>query len=338
MDCTLRDGAHVNDGNFGETHICNIIKGLTNAGADIVEIGFLKEVAYQRNVSSYPQIEQAYAMLDKAGIRIGADNRTKYAVMARADQYGLKGLTPCNGRIDIIRIAFYYDYYQKALNYARHVQSLGYKFTLNLINTPGNSLKELSDFARHANEIHPYIVTIVDTYGVLYLEDLEDIVSLYDSILHSDIKIGLHVHENLSMAFTLVQGFIKKLYGERDIVVDGSLMGIGRAPGNMCSELLTNYLNERYRKDYDLSLLMGLIEDDIRPIRRGKRWGYSPEFFISARHKVHRSYAETMYESGFSFPEIERIISHIGKEQGKKYDKVYLEELIRQYKAGGVKE
>lgn len=51
LDCTLRDGAHVNSGNFGESHIKNIVAGLTEASIDIVEIGFLKNVEYSREVT-----------------------------------------------------------------------------------------------------------------------------------------------------------------------------------------------------------------------------------------------------------------------------------------------
>lgn len=42
LDCTLRDGAHINAGKFGEKNIKAIIKGLINAKIDIIELGFYK--------------------------------------------------------------------------------------------------------------------------------------------------------------------------------------------------------------------------------------------------------------------------------------------------------
>ena len=37
LDCTLRDGAQVNEARFGENAICDIITGLCEAHIDMVE-------------------------------------------------------------------------------------------------------------------------------------------------------------------------------------------------------------------------------------------------------------------------------------------------------------
>ena len=48
LDCTLRDGGYVNDWNFGEDNIRNIISLLNKSGIDFIETGFLtKEVGFQ---------------------------------------------------------------------------------------------------------------------------------------------------------------------------------------------------------------------------------------------------------------------------------------------------
>jgi len=44
LDCTLRDGAHVNQGRFGLAAIKNVIQSLEFAKIDIIEIGFLQDV------------------------------------------------------------------------------------------------------------------------------------------------------------------------------------------------------------------------------------------------------------------------------------------------------
>ena len=41
LDCTLRDGAYVVNGNFGEERINGIIETLNSAGVDIIELGWL---------------------------------------------------------------------------------------------------------------------------------------------------------------------------------------------------------------------------------------------------------------------------------------------------------
>ena len=46
LDCTLRDGGHINQGEFGEIAIKNVIKRLVEARTDIIEVGFLWDKVY----------------------------------------------------------------------------------------------------------------------------------------------------------------------------------------------------------------------------------------------------------------------------------------------------
>ena len=43
LDCTLRDGGYVNDWKFGYNNLINIFERSTQAGCDIVEVGFLDD-------------------------------------------------------------------------------------------------------------------------------------------------------------------------------------------------------------------------------------------------------------------------------------------------------
>jgi len=330
LDCTLRDGAHVNSGSFGKNHIENIVRGLTKASVDIVEIGFLKNVKYSSDVSSFPCIEDAYGVI--AGMPVNPNVR--YAVMARADTYDINKLTPCNGKIGLIRVAFYYDYLDKAIEFAKKVKAKGYDITLNLINTPGSTLPELDKLIKYANEIGPYAVMIVDTFGVLDIEQLTIIAKNYSEKLDQKIRVGLHTHENMALAFSLVKDFIRTVGSKRDIVVDASLMGMGRAPGNLCTELICDYLNRNKGKNYDISEILDVIEKDIIPIRKTYKWGYSPEYFLSAKYRVHRSYAEYLSDKNVDLRSIDRILSMIDPEHASTFDKEYLSNLMNNENCG----
>jgi 4-hydroxy 2-oxovalerate aldolase len=325
LDCTLRDGAHVNSGNFGENHIKNIISGLTEASVDIVEIGFLKDVEYSHEFTYFPYIEDAYNMISDVPSKQGVI----YSLMARADQYDINNLSECNGRIKLIRIAFYYDYLEKAIDFAKKVKAKGYDFTLNLINTPGCSLQELNELIKYANEVNPYAVMIVDTFGVLDIKSLKIIAEEYSQKLNSNIRIGLHPHENMSLGFSLAQEFVKSIGCKRDIIVDGSLMGMGRAPGNLCTELICDYLNNNNEKKFNLPRILELIENDVAPIKKTHRWGYSPEFFLSAKYRVHRSYAEYLFDIGIGLKQINQLLSKIEPDYAAKFNKEYLMNLLK---------
>lgn len=326
LDCTLRDGAHVNGGNFGKEHIVNVVNGLSAASADIVEIGFLKNVTYDEDITSYPTIEQANEMLSNCT----CNKETRYAVMARADVYDITKLSECKGPISLIRIAFYYDYLNEAIKYANKVKDLGYDFTLNLVNTPGNSIEDLKKVVKYANELVPYAVMIVDTFGVLDSKRMTEIANFYNNELKSDIKLGLHVHENMSQSFLLAQQFIDLIGNKRDVIIDGSLMGMGRAPGNLCSELICNYLNDKCKRHFDINKIMGTIWKDIHPIKVNHKWGYSPEYFISAKYRVHRSYAEYLSDREIEYDLIDKILSKIDEQHSEKYDENYLLKIMNE--------
>lgn len=324
LDCTLRDGAHVNSGKFGSEHILNIMEGLTLASVDIAEIGFLKMCEYSKDVSYYPYIEDAYSVMSE----MRTDGKTEYSLMARADEYDINRLSNCTGKIRLIRVAFYYDFIDKAIDFAKQIKDKGYRCTLNLINTPGASVDELRYVVRRSNELQPEILTIVDTFGVLNNDELSGILDIYDELLDPGIKIGLHVHENLSSGFALAQQFIKRLADKRDIVVDSSLMGIGRVPGNLCTELISDYMNNTLDKNYELDTILGLIDRDIAHIKKERMWGYSPAYFLSAKHRVHRSYSEYLLERDIPLDNFERLLRCIDSEHSKKFDRVYMDDII----------
>ena len=326
LDCTLRDGAHVNSGEFGEQHIKHIVSSLTEAAVDYVEVGFLKNVMYSKDVTSYPQIEDAYSIMTGTS----ENSAVHYSLMARADTYDLSKLSDCDGRIGLIRVAFYYDYLEKALEFAKQVRSKGYNFTLNLINTPGSPMDDLRYFVECANDLYPYAVTIVDTFGVLDVPGMKEIATMYDSILDKKIRMGLHVHENLSSAFSLAKGFLECVSKDRNVIIDGSLMGMGRAPGNLCTELICDYLNVHEGKTYGLSHILKSISVDIAPIKSRFKWGYSPEYFLSAKYRVHRSYAEYLSDLDVPFDVIDRILSKIDAEHSLKFDLDYLQGIVHE--------
>ena len=53
LDCTLRDGAYIVDGKFGESAIKGIISMLQNAGVDMIECGWLKNAEYTLGTTYY---------------------------------------------------------------------------------------------------------------------------------------------------------------------------------------------------------------------------------------------------------------------------------------------
>ena len=57
LDCTLRDGGYINDWKFGENVIKDIIKNLIEAKIDIIECGFIRDVAYCKDSSVFSNMD-----------------------------------------------------------------------------------------------------------------------------------------------------------------------------------------------------------------------------------------------------------------------------------------
>ena len=258
LDCTLRDGGYVNSWNWGFAAAKDIIASLTRAGTDIVEVGFLRNVdGYNPDVTVCNTIEELNRLLP------AHTGSTMYSGMAMRSNYDIAKLSPYEGHgIEMLRITAHDYDIREGMDFAREVKARGYKLSINPINIMGYADKDLLWILDQVNEIHPYQFSIVDTFGSMRRRDLERIVSLVDHNLAPDIRLALHLHENMALSFCLAQEFLDK-HLRRDLAVDGSLMGMGRIPGNLPIELIADYMNETLGCHYDIDEMMDAIQDHI---------------------------------------------------------------------------
>lgn len=327
LDCTLRDGGYVNDWRWGFSAARDIIHTLTRAGTDIVEVGFLRNVeGYDPNVTVCNTIEELNRLLPQN------TGRTMYSGMAMRSNYDINKLTPYDGTgIELLRITAHDYDLREGMDFAREVKARGYKLSINPINIMGYSDSEILWILEEVNKIHPWQFSIVDTFGSMRRRDLERIVSLVDHNLAPDIRVGLHLHENMALSFCLAQEFVDK-HLNRDVTVDASLMGMGRIPGNLPIELMADYLNESNGAHYDIDELMDAIQDHIAPIKGEAAWGYTPAYFLSARYNLHRNYAEHYLDKGdLTNRDINHLLAAIPRDKCTVFDKTYADTLYSEY-------
>ena len=197
LDCTLRDGGYVNSWNWGFAAAKDIIASLTRAGTDIVEVGFLRNVdGYNPDVTVCNTIEELNRLLP------AHTGSTMYSGMAMRSNYDIAKLSPYEVHgIEMLRITAHDYDIREGMDFAREVKARGYKLSINPINIMGYADKDLLWILDQVNEIHPYQFSIVDTFGSMRRRDLERIVSLVDHNLAPDIRVGLHLHENIALSF-----------------------------------------------------------------------------------------------------------------------------------------
>jgi len=328
LDCTLRDGGYVNDWKWGFNTARDIIQALVKSKTDVVEVGFLRNVdGYNPDVSVCNRIEELNRLLP---VNSG---QTIFSAMVMRSNYEIKKLSPYSGSgIEMIRITAHDYDIEEGMDYAKEVKEKGYKISINPINIMGYTDSRIIWIIDRVNKIQPYQFSIVDTFGSMKRRDLDRIVSLVDNNLDRNIRLGLHLHENMSMSCSLAQMFVDK-HLNRAVTIDGSLMGMGRVPGNLPIELIADYLNEYADKAYDIDYLMDAIQDYISPIKGKTEWGYTPAYFLSARFNLHRNYAEHYLKKGdLTNRDINHILARVDGSKKTYFDKEYADKLYEEYK------
>ena len=328
LDCTLRDGGYVNNWNFGFHGARAIIKYLTDANIDVVEVGFL------RNIDEYNPDETVCDCIEDLNKLLPENTgNTMYSAMAMRSNYDIDKLSPYTGKgIQMIRITAHDYDIEDGMDFAREVKAKGYKLSINPINIMGYSDERILWIINQVNQIQPYQFSIVDTFGSMKRRDLDRIVSLVDNNLDKNIRVALHLHENMSLSCCLAQAFIDK-HLNRPVAVDGSLMGMGRIPGNLPIELIADYCNDYAAKAYDIDYLMDAIQDYIAPIKGQSEWGYTPAYFLSARFNLHRNYAEHYLKKGdLTNKDINHILSQFDASKKTAFDAEYADQLYENFK------
>lgn len=329
LDCTLRDGGHVNDFAFGRRQIRTIVECLSRANIDVIELGFLKNVAYNSDKTLFSTVAQAEALID--GLPLGQD----YALMIRPDWYDIDQLEPRSGQIGKIRWAFHARDLDLAVRQALKARTLGYEIYFNPVNVFSYSDAALRDVLQAVNELEPSYVAIVDTHGSMVEQDLLHYHAVFDEILKPSIALSVHLHENLSLSFSLAQRFIALTQGKRDAGVDASVLGMGRIPGNLCTELIARFLNMNNGGLYDIPAIYDAIQDPVASIKQKLPWGYAPLYADTAFRKLHRSYAEYLIErTDLSVPEASAVLAQIESPVDREeFNQDLVDELVAGYRS-----
>lgn len=327
LDCTLRDGGYINDWNFGHHTIKSIIRQLVESQVDYVEVGFLRNCEFDKNKAVYNNCQEMMSVLpEKRG-------NTLFTAMALHNKYDVEKLEDYDGKtIDAVRVTFHDYDIDEGLAYIKRVKEKGYKVFCNPINIMGYSDEMILKLLAKVNRLQPYAFSIVDTFGSMMKSDLLRIYSLIEHNLDKSIVIGLHLHENLALSYSLAQEFIAIKASERKSVIDASMLGMGRTPGNLCMELIMDYMNKTQGAVYDVNPVLDGIDDYIIQLKQIEPWGYSTAYALSAKFNLHRNYAEFLLGKGrLRAKQINQILASIDEEKKTAYDEAYIENLYQRF-------
>ncbi|MEA2029112.1 MAG: 3-deoxy-manno-octulosonate cytidylyltransferase, partial [Campylobacterota bacterium] len=182
-----------------------------------------------------------------------------------------------------------------------------------------------------ANELKPHAFYIVDSFGSIDKKDFMRFFLLTDHRLSDDIAIGFHGHNNMQFVFANAINMIESTTS-RHIIIDSSVFGMGRGAGNLNSEIILDYLNKYYAKNYNVEPLLEVMDDYIERLYKTNPWGFTPSQYLSARHEVHPNYATFLTnKKRLSIAAINEIMSSIEEERKNSFSKEYIEGLYIDY-------
>lgn len=325
LDCTLRDGAYIVNSEFGTTAIKGIIKKMQDANVDIVECGWLKDFPHKEGSSYYhlPQDIDRYLLAkDKNSLLVAMIDWNRYDVSC------LPEMDAEHKTIDAIRIVFPHDHFAEGIEVGKAIKAKGYKIFFQASNTLEYSDEDLKILAEAANGVAPEGLSVVDTFGAMYREDLTRIVTVLHRYLNKDIKIGFHSHNNQQLSFALTMDFIEYFKRtERNIIVDSSLCGMGRGAGNTPTELIANYLNKQFHGNYNMNVIMDAIDVYMQHFQENFQWGYSIPYLIAGMYCCHvNNIAYLLKNHRTNSKDMRNIISSMTDADRRKYDYDLLEE------------
>lgn len=336
LDCTLRDGGYVNDWKFTNKNLISVFERLVDTNVDYIEIGFLDDRRpFDIERSIMPDTKSA-------DIIFGKLDKKNSTVLGMID-YGtcaIENLSPAKDSfIDGIRVIFKKHNMKGAMEYCRQVKALGYKVFSQLVSITSYTDEDLMELIKLVNDVKPYAVSIVDTYGLLNPNSLMHYYKILDDNVCDDIKIGFHAHNNFQLAYANALTFIE-YDGKHDVAVDGTLFGMGKSAGNAPLELVAMSLNDNYKKNYNIDSMLEAIEESIKPFYNKTPWGYKTFFYLSAKNKCHPNYVSYFQnKQNLSDSKVDELLSMIEPEDKKLlYDKDVAEKLYNDYIASTIDE
>lgn len=329
LDVTLRDGGCVNNFNFGQVYMEKILKAQEESGVDMIEMGYLDNKNGSLQGRTQYVNEQAVSSIlkqKKPGVT--------YVAMMDYGKFDVEQMQPRTTKsIDGVRIAFHKKNMHDIIPVAKCLMQKGYEVYIQPMITLRYTDGELLELIKLVNTelSHASGFYIVDSFGEMRPNDMNRVLNLVDHNLIPSMLMGFHSHNNLQMSYSNACAMLQ-FPTNRDVMLDASIMGMGKGAGNLNTELLLEHLNLFYGKNYQISPLLEVIDKVINQLHNEFYWGYAPEYYLSSANHCTPSYASHFYNKHMlPIDQVAELLSMIAEDKKISFDKNYAEELWRDY-------
>lgn len=331
LDVTLRDGGCINNFNFGQVYMNKILFALEESNVEYIELGYIDDkkgtIQGRTQYCNESVISQFFLKEKKPG--------KKYLTMMDYGKYDVKNLSVrTNSSIDGIRLAFHKKDKNEIVKIGKEIIEKGYEFYIQPMITMRYSdieLLELIDMVncelKDANGLY-----IVDSFGEMRANDLNRLMNIIDHNLVSTMSLGFHSHNNLQLSYSNAMELLR-FPTERNIILDSSIMGMGKGAGNLNTELLLEHINLYYGGKYNIEPLLKVMDEVISVIRDEYYWGYRPEYYLSSINHCTPSYASYYYDKHMlSMDQIANLLGKVEEDKKISFDLNYAEQKYQEFR------
>lgn len=324
LDVTLRDGGYINDWQFGFDEAKQIAEATYSSGIDYVELGF---IGNHENVNGRLCFDSMQELS-----KVFVPSKAKMAAMVYAEGYPVTKFPDRSEKtIDMVRVIFWKRNFAEGVDYVKALVDKGYEVGVQLARTDQYDLSEIGEYVHRFSEAHPTAVYLVDSFGTFNTEKMLNYARIYDEALGDDILFGFHPHNCLSQAFSNAVTLCEQTW-KHTLILDASVLGMGRGAGNLNLELILNYLNSKQDKKYDLLPVIQTAARFIDKYNTPCQWGYSLPYFLSGINGVNVRFVSYLQEKNVSLEIMEKIFRTMKEENsGIFYDTDVCDELINRF-------
>lgn len=330
LDCTLRDGGIVIDFNYGLDRMEKIKQVLETSGVEYIECGYIDE---KKGSSKERTCFDNEVSIEKTLLATGKKQGIQYVAMI---DYGTFDVNKLNARteagIDGIRLAFHKEKWRDAIKWGQIILEKGYDLYIQ----PMVSMRYSDDEYRELISVCNTELAgakgfyIVDSFGQMDNLALLHLFEIADQYVSPDMKIGFHAHNNRQMAYSNALAFIG-YNAKHNVMLDASIMGMGKGAGNLCTELIEADLIKE-GKSYNSTIVYESISEYFAEQQRKTPWGYSLDYYLSSLYSCTPSYIKIFTKDARVTTDIlVELIRTIPAEKKAACDRAFAAEHLKQY-------
>lgn len=283
IDCTFRDGGHLNKWHFQPELVRQAYLAANAARIDYFEIGY-------RNPSSMEGLGWFGYCDDTFLNTLLKDDLdyTKLLVMIDTGKANMDDFKPAReSPVWGVRVAAYPHELITAMKQCDHLLGLGYHVFLNPMVTCKLTKQHLELIQNWENLSAIEAVYIADSFGSFLPGDTSGIIETFK--VFGIESIGFHAHDNLKMAVSNTLEALEAGVSH----IDATIYGMGRGAGNAPIEIIASILQGSACIPY-LSLIQDWNKNNYLD---GIIWGTTPELSLTGMYGVHPYYGEDFAET-----------------------------------------